>query len=199
MESRLETVVNGSLKSLFGTLGVELTDVLEQSSLPVSIVDASGVCMWQNAAALDFVGDQRGASMAALADDYLPHARGALKRRQLGADDFTHHGFVVVDRLGRRRHIETISLSLRRDGEFVGILSIVKAIAPEDSLPLERLSPRERETLMLLAAGLSTSEIAERLGIAHETVRNHIRRVLSALGVHSRVAAVARARELRLI
>ena len=188
-----------TLQAQLEALGVDLPDILEHSRLPVSIVDASGMCIWQNAAALDLVGDQRGVVLSSIATDYLPHARAALNRRQMGADDFTHNGFVIVDRHGARRHIEAISFSLRRDDEFVGILSIVKKVAPEDSSTVVPLSPRERETLALLAAGMSTAQVAERLGVAHETARNHIRRVLQALGVHSRVAAVARARELRII
>jgi DNA-binding CsgD family transcriptional regulator len=44
--------------------------------------------------------------------------------------------------------------------------------------------------LELLSQGLSTAEIAARLGIAPETTRNHIRMLLSELGVHSRLEAV---------
>ena len=188
-----------TLQAQLEALGVDITDILERSAFPVSIVDASGVCLWQNPSAFELVGDQRGVSMSAIASDYLPHARAALKRRQLGADGLTQHGFVIVDRHGARQHIETISFSLTRGDEFVGILSIVKAVAPETSSAVLPLSPRERETLGLLAAGKSTAEVAEQLGVAHETARNHIRRVLEALGVHSRGAAVARARELRII
>jgi DNA-binding CsgD family transcriptional regulator len=192
-------MVIGSLQSQLEALGVDIVEVLEHSRWPVSIVDASGVCVWLNAAAIDLVGDQRGGSMSSIAEDYLPHARAALKRRQMGADALTHHGFVVIDRHGARRHLDLLSISLTRDDEFVGILSIVRTVTAEDSSALEPLSPRERETLALLAAGFSTSQVAERLGIAHETARNHIRGVLQALGVHSRGAAVARARELRLL
>jgi DNA-binding NarL/FixJ family response regulator len=39
--------------------------------------------------------------------------------------------------------------------------------------------------------GHSTEQIASSLGIAPDTVRNHIRRLLRALGVHSRLEAVA--------
>ncbi|MDH3285022.1 MAG: LuxR C-terminal-related transcriptional regulator [Acidobacteriota bacterium] len=52
------------------------------------------------------------------------------------------------------------------------------------------LTPREREVLGLLAAGLSTTAIAKRLCISPRTVSNHAQSVLEKLGVHSRLEAV---------
>ena len=57
------------------------------------------------------------------------------------------------------------------------------------------LSPRERETLLLLADGMSNSEIAERLGISEKTVRNHLSHLFDKLGVWSRAQAIVFARE----
>lgn len=57
------------------------------------------------------------------------------------------------------------------------------------------LSPREVEVLRLLATGTTTAAIAQRLGISVVTVRNHVQRLLDRLGAHSRLEAVARARE----
>jgi len=61
------------------------------------------------------------------------------------------------------------------------------------------LSPRERETLTLLAAGCSTMQMAEQMGISTETVRNHVKRVLRSLGARSRIEAVAKGRRAGLI
>lgn len=63
----------------------------------------------------------------------------------------------------------------------------------------ETLTAREREILQLLATGLSTSAIAKRLAISPVTVRNHSQRILAKLGVHSRLAAVARGYALRAL
>ena len=57
------------------------------------------------------------------------------------------------------------------------------------------LSNRAREVLSLLARGLSDDEVAERLGIARNTLRNHIAVIYSKLGVHKRSAAIIWARE----
>lgn len=53
------------------------------------------------------------------------------------------------------------------------------------------LTPRELEVLGLLAEGTPNHELAERMGISRNTVRNHVQNLLTKLGVHSRLEAVA--------
>jgi DNA-binding CsgD family transcriptional regulator len=60
------------------------------------------------------------------------------------------------------------------------------------------LTPRELEVLRLLAAGRSNRQIAEALFISGKTVSVHVTNILAKLGVHSRLEAAARARELGL-
>ena len=55
------------------------------------------------------------------------------------------------------------------------------------------LSPRESEVYELIGQGLSNREIASRLYISEVTVKVHVRRILSKLGVRNRVAAAVRA------
>ncbi len=57
------------------------------------------------------------------------------------------------------------------------------------------LSPRERDVLQLMTAGLSNTEIAERLQISDKTVRNHASNVFDKLGVWSRAQAIVFARD----
>jgi PAS domain S-box-containing protein len=56
---------------------------------------------------------------------------------------------------------------------------------------LRLLTPREREVLGLLAAGKSTSEMVDALGVSPATVRTHVENILRKLNVHSRLEAVA--------
>ena len=68
----------------------------------------------------------------------------------------------------------------------------------KDSL-IEPLSDREIQVLRLLSAGLSSTEIAEKLIISANTVRSHMKNIYGKLNVHSRYQAVERARELKLL
>lgn len=61
------------------------------------------------------------------------------------------------------------------------------------------LTLREYQVLALLAQGAGTRDIATEMVIAESTVRNHIQRILHKLGVHSRLEAVAYARENHLL
>ena len=70
---------------------------------------------------------------------------------------------------------------------------------PPDEGLAEPLSDREREILRLLAQGLSNREIADRLSLAHGTVKNYVTTILQKLGVRDRTQAALRARELGLI
>ena len=63
----------------------------------------------------------------------------------------------------------------------------------------ESLTAREKEVLRLMAEGVSSRDIATRLGISYATVRTHIRSLGAKLGVHSKVQAIVKARELALI
>jgi DNA-binding NarL/FixJ family response regulator len=53
------------------------------------------------------------------------------------------------------------------------------------------LSTREIEVMSLIAGGHTNGEIAARLFLAEKTVKNHVRRIYSKLGVHTRPAAIA--------
>jgi DNA-binding NarL/FixJ family response regulator len=53
------------------------------------------------------------------------------------------------------------------------------------------LSARESEVMSLIAGGHTNGEIAAHLFLAEKTVKNHVRRIYSKLGVASRPAAIA--------
>jgi two-component system response regulator DegU len=55
--------------------------------------------------------------------------------------------------------------------------------------PFNPLSPREMEILQFITYGMSNKEIARRLGISHQTVKNHITAILHKLGVKDRTQA----------
>ena len=55
------------------------------------------------------------------------------------------------------------------------------------------LTPREMETLQLLAQGMSNQQMAEKLVLSLHTVRNHVQNVITKMGAHSKLEAVATA------
>ena len=55
------------------------------------------------------------------------------------------------------------------------------------STPRWRFSPRERQIVTLLADGCSNQEIANRLGLRLQTVKNHLSRIYRKIGVPNRV------------
>jgi len=65
-----------------------------------------------------------------------------------------------------------------------------------DQSILATLTPREREILALLPAGLSNNELGLKLGIASGTAKIHVERVLNKLGVKDRTQAAVKAIEL---
>ena len=71
-----------------------------------------------------------------------------------------------------------------------------------DFVSLDRPDPlteRETEILRLMAGGYSNKEIANSLGVAEGTVKNHVSNVLSKLGVRDRTRAVLKAFELGIV
>jgi DNA-binding NarL/FixJ family response regulator len=71
-----------------------------------------------------------------------------------------------------------------------------------DFVSLDRPDPlteRETEILRLMAGGFSNKEIANSLGVAEGTIKNHVSNILSKLGVRDRTRAVLKAFELQLV
>lgn len=81
------------------------------------------------------------------------------------------------------------------------VLRGIDRIAPAfeaSSLP-EPVTKREREVLRLMAAGFSNKEIADALGAAEGTIKNHASSIFSKLGVRDRTRAVLKGLELGVI
>lgn len=89
------------------------------------------------------------------------------------------------------------------EGRCSGLVHPPEPVAEVPAVPphadLSSLTPREHEVLTELANGLSTGRIADELGVATTTARTYIQSILTKLGVHSKVQAVALAFALDLV
>lgn len=61
------------------------------------------------------------------------------------------------------------------------------------------LTARERQILLLVALGLTTSQIAGELAVSPHTVRNHLKNVYAKCGIHNRTQAVLHALRIGLL
>jgi DNA-binding NarL/FixJ family response regulator len=80
---------------------------------------------------------------------------------------------------------------------FSQIAKVAVSRGREAALEAVRMTQREREVIALIAIGLSNKEIAQRLSIATDTVKSHVRNVMEKLALHSRlqIAAYAHSRD----
>jgi DNA-binding NarL/FixJ family response regulator len=107
---------------------------------------------------------------------------------------------VLVDADGDRVAVEISSVPLYDGHRVVGVFGQVVDVEQDDPPTAHpHLTPRQTEVLRLLERGHSTDQIARELHLSTETVRNHVRHLLRALGVHSRLEAVAVGRRAHLI
>jgi DNA-binding NarL/FixJ family response regulator len=95
----------------------------------------------------------------------------------------------VVDAVRRLRAGEML-VPLQEVVDLLRLAAHEREREREDRQAIERLSRREREVLQLLAEGLGSKEIADRLHITVRTERNHVASIFAKLGVHSRLQAV---------
>ncbi|QOR69465.1 response regulator transcription factor [Ruania alkalisoli] len=64
-------------------------------------------------------------------------------------------------------------------------------VEPRGDDPFELLTPTQRRIVELIGDGLSNREVADRLGVAEKTVKNHVTSLLATLGLQRRTQVVA--------
>ena len=152
----------------------------------------------------------RSTGRVASMDVQLPSKDGVSRDYLLSADMVEIHGehcvlSVMLD-ITERKHTETELLAaieaVLQDTSWLGqkivekLVDISRRKGSGTAQPeLATLPARAREVLGLIAQGLADDEIALRLGISRNTLRNHIAVIYSRLGVHKRGAVVVWARE----
>lgn len=187
---------------------VDFGRALDQMDVPAYAVDRDLRLVWFNRRHEAVFGLPLGERVVrAVAPEDLHLARMNLAKKLIGEVSSTEFSLTVLDRNGERFRVRITSVPLVQDGEIVGVFGIAYPHTSFDDgveqrrkpLSAPELTARQHQALLLLAEGLGTAEIAQRLGVAEETARNHIRGVLRQLDVHSRLEAVVRADQLGLL
>jgi DNA-binding NarL/FixJ family response regulator len=100
-----------------------------------------------------------------------------------------------AQQVGRIRRLEVRTARARRTEQ----LEAVRAATAARRRKRVGLTARQHEILRLVAEGLSTKQIARELWLSPATVRNHVSAILLTLDAHSRIEAVATARDAGLL
>jgi PAS domain S-box-containing protein len=180
-------------------LDADVEAALEHVSVPSYVIDASGIIRWVNPAGRRIVGDVRGRQFTSVvAPEDRRRAREVFAQKVVGNKVVTESNGIIIGADGERYDCEISGVRLTRGGHVVGVFGQVPHLSPRDERHElhPHLTPRQAEVLALLEHGRSTAQIAGELHLSQETVRNHVRHLLRALGVNSRLEAVAVARRL---
>jgi DNA-binding CsgD family transcriptional regulator len=183
-------------------LGGNIDDALDEIRVPAFILSRDGVIRWQNARATEVVGETRGCHFSSVvAPDTVHQARVEFAKQIVGTARTADRRLVMRSADGARSAVEVHTVSFDDGLRVVGVFGIME-VETEYAAPAplrDALTPRQHQVLAELARGASTEQIAASLGVARETVRNHVRGVLRSLRVHSRLEAVAEARRRGLL
>jgi DNA-binding NarL/FixJ family response regulator len=166
---------------------------------------AMGVELNPDVVLLDFrLPDGTGADAAAAIREMRPQAKMIFLTRedsdaarfaavQSGASAFIHKSQAAAE-------VVTAIRDVARGKMLITPRTIATLLAKRRTIDvqLQSLTAREKEVLRLMAEGEPSRSIASLLGISYTTVRTHIRSLGQKLGVHSKLEAIVKARELGL-
>jgi DNA-binding CsgD family transcriptional regulator len=196
-------VTNGTGTRQLRDLG-DIFDALERLPVPIFAIDRDMTIRWLNSASRELVGDREGDPFTEVLDPgSIPAANQAFAQKVLGNIPSTEYDVTLRTRDGTLVRAEISSVPVRGGQSIAGVFGLV---AVDEQEPPTRaadgevsLTPRQAQVMHLLARGCSTEQMADELGVAQDTIRNHVRAILRRLGVHSRLEAVIEAHQRRLV
>jgi PAS domain S-box-containing protein len=205
-------LTGGARKSNIDAMPRRVQDVdlwlVDSLVTPASLHDVDGRFIHMNAAAERASGksnaEMLGQELTVLLPAEVRESVETLFRRAVEHGTPTDFETVFVDGGGHLRGARAQHLPLRDGDTIVGVLILAFDVRrppsePIRAMPDPHLTPRQLEILELIAAGLSTTEVARELTLSSETVRNHLRNAFAELGVHTRVEAIVTAQRLGLL
>ncbi len=103
---------------------------------------------------------------------------------------------LVLEGMGERLRVEVTAVGKGRTQLHLWREPLPEPVqlgaAEPQNAPADGLTQREREVALLVADGLRSREVAERLGIASQTVKSHLKTIFDKLGVRNRVELARR-------
>ena len=184
-------------------LGGDVDPVLAEVKVAAALADRDGIVRWQNPRWTELAGDCVGRPLSEhVAPESTHEWRREFTKKVIGTARTSDYEINMLAPDGAHLPIDVSSVVVEgADHRIVGVFGLVEPVAREFTPPLlaAGLTPRQLEILYLLDHGYSTRQIAHRLGIQPDTVRNHVSGLLRTLGVHSRLEAVAEGRRRGLI
>ncbi|QKM56058.1 Transcriptional regulatory protein DesR [Burkholderia glumae] len=184
----------------------------EQGELLGRAADEIG--LWADPGALrEIAAALEGEAVVRMRDVQVTTRDGDLRDCVVSADAVAIHGqdcilMALLDISERKRTemelIQAIETAMQDASWFSRTLieklaNVRRAKAPDAGAQLADLTARERDVFDLLCHGLPDKEIANRLGLAPNTVRNHVATIYTKLDVHSRGEAIVWARERGIV
>jgi PAS domain S-box-containing protein len=177
--------------------------VFRRSRNPMALVDDHRVRVEVNPAWTRFWGVSREEAIGSSQDDAFDEQGQAELRRAWS--DLLRNGSVIGEWRVRRPDGTAVRAQFAAYRERITGRDLVLVVTIGADLDLPRpsadghphqgleLTERQREVVQLIAMGLDTAEIAERLTLSPETVKSHVRSAMHRTGSHTRSQLVARA------
>ena len=189
---------------VLAALGGDIDSALERIEVAAFVLDPQGRIRYQNGRARTALGDWRGRHFSeVVAPRSQIETRLRFTRQVLGTEPVTTAEAWLRTPDGDAP-VEVHAVAMDSGERVVGVFGLINPKHDAWTVPAPprgrtSLTPRQLQVLQYLGEGRSTTEIAESMSLARETVRNHIRGVLRGLGVHSRLEAVIEAQRLGLL
>jgi len=171
--------------------------VVERSRNPIAVVDQRGSRLAVNAAACEFFGVSRDQfDQAHLGYLLTPAERATLdgEWRRLWAKRDLSNVRVFTRADSSKVRLQYAARTAVADGRRVAVVVILRQVRAHEFEPdgqAGELTRREREVISLVALGLTSPEIAEKLCISTATTRTHVRNSMAKLGARTRAHLVA--------
>jgi DNA-binding NarL/FixJ family response regulator len=160
----------------------------------VVLVDA-GLGTWDGCRCLEQI--RKSAPTArVIVMDLLPAPEEVIAYVKAGAKGFVMKDATIEDLVGTVRSVARGSAVIPPTlaGTLLSHIALEVVHQWPEAADAVRMTKREQEVMQLIAEGFDNKDIAQRLGVAGDTVKSHVRNILEKLTLHSRLAIAAYSR-----